>query len=148
MGRTIRFTIHLPPVTKKNSQQIWYKGERCPRCGKGKIPFVSPSRVYKAYEENCREIFPVQLRRLHIVYPVNIRAVYYMPDYRTVDISNLHSALHDVLKAVGVLADDSSLSPRIVAGTDGSRVLVDRGHPRTEVEITELEEDDTGDEHG
>jgi len=49
---------------------------------------------------------------------------------------------------VGVLADDSSLSPRIVAGTDGSRVLVDRGHPRTEVEITELEEDDTGDERG
>ncbi len=53
------------------------------------------------------------------------------------DITNLHSALHDILVASGVLKDDSSLSPRIVVGTDGSRVLVDRENPRTEVEITE-----------
>ena len=57
-----------------------------------------------------------------------------------VDIANLHSALHDILVAAGVLKDDSSLHPRIVAGTDGSRVYVDAKNPRTEVTITSMEE--------
>lgn len=61
-----------------------------------------------------------------------------MPTARRVDITNLLGALHDVLVRAGVLADDSSLSERIVVGVDGSRVFVDRENPRTEVEITEV----------
>ena len=71
---------------------------------------------------------------------MNVKAVYYMPQARRVDLTNLNSALHDVLVKAEVLKDDSSLSPRIVVGTDGSRVEVDRDNPRTEVEITEAGE--------
>lgn len=55
-----------------------------------------------------------------------------MPKNGKVDITNLHSALHDILVKVGVLEDDNY---KIVASTDGSRVFVDEGNPRTEVEI-------------
>ena len=71
--------------------------------------------------------------RVAIDYPVNVKAIYYMPTRRVVDITNLHSALHDVLVKAGVLQDDNS---RIVVSTDGSRVRYDKDNPRTEVEIT------------
>jgi len=38
-----------------------------------------------------------------ITRPINIKAIYYMPTRRVVDITNLHSALHDVL---GTLESD------------------------------------------
>lgn len=133
----LKFVIALAPVTKKNHQEIHYKGKRCPVCRKGGIPFVAQGKAYQDYERACLAAFPQDIR-LHIKQPVNIKALYYMPSARRVDISNLHSALHDVLVKAGVLADDSSLSPKIVAGTDGSRVYIDRKNPRTEVEITEV----------
>lgn len=55
---------------------------------------------------------------------------------RIVDIINLHSALHDILVRYRVIEDDNY---RIVASTDGSRVMYDKLHPRTEVEITSTE---------
>lgn len=127
----LTFTIPLPPKTKKNHQKIKYNR----KTGK---PYIGQSEAYLEYEEACRYLIPDRARK-HIDYPVNIKATYYMREARRVDITNLHSALHDVLVASGVLKDDSSLSPRIVVGTDGSRVLVDRENPRTEVEITEVE---------
>ena len=60
-----------------------------------------------------------------------------MPDRRRVDITNLHSALHDILTHYGVIADDNC---KIVVATDGSRVKVDRDNPRTEVIVTKVEE--------
>lgn len=131
MGKTIlMLTIPLPPATKKNHQQIRFSG------GKS---WIAQSERYRQYEADCLRLITGTYRK-HIACPVNIKAVYYMPNARRVDISNLHSALHDVLVKAGVLKDDSSLSPRIVAGTDGSRVCIDRQHPRTEIEITEWEE--------
>lgn len=70
-----------------------------------------------------------------IDYPVNIKALYYMPTRRKVDLVNLHSALHDSLVAANVLLDDNS---QIVVSTDGSRVLYDRVNPRTEIIIERL----------
>lgn len=127
----LKFTIPLPPKTKKNHQKIKYNRKN------GK-PYIGQSEAYEEYEKVCLYLIPGKARQ-HIDYPVNIKATYYMREARRVDITNLHSALHDVLVASGVLKDDSSLSPRIVVGTDGSRVLVDRNSPRTEVEITEVE---------
>ncbi len=127
----LKFTIPLPPKTKKNHQKIKYNR----KTGK---PYIRQSEAYEEYEKVCLYLIPGKARQ-HIDYPVNIKATYYMREARRVDITNLHSALHDVLVASGVLKDDSSLSPRIVVGTDGSRVLVDRNNPRTEVEITEVE---------
>lgn len=126
----LKFTIPLPPKTKKNHQRIQYNY-------KTKTRYIGQSKAYEEYEQACLYLIPGSARK-HIDYPVNIKATYYMREARRVDITNLHSALHDVLVASGVLKDDSSLSPRIVVGTDGSRVLVDRNNPRTEVEITEV----------
>ena len=126
----LKFTIPLPPKTKKNHQRIQYNY-------KTKTRYIGQSEAYEEYEKACLYLIPGRARQ-QIDYPVNIKATYYMREARRVDITNLHSALHDVLVASGVLKDDSSLSPRIVVGTDGSRVLVDRNNPRTEVEITEV----------
>jgi Holliday junction resolvase RusA-like endonuclease len=59
-----------------------------------------------------------------------------MPTHRRVDLCNLHAALHDILVKYQVIEDDNS---KIVVSTDGSRVLYDKDHPRTEVVITEVE---------
>lgn len=123
--KEICFTIPLPPVTKKNSQRI---------VNTGKFYKILPSKQFEAYQEKVGWLIPH--KNLRIDYPVNIKAVYYMPTARKVDITNLHSALHDILVHYGVLADDSSLSPQIVEGTDGSRVKVDCLNPRTEITIS------------
>lgn len=75
--------------------------------------------------------------RLGIDYPVNIKMLFYMETRRRVDLSNLLEAADDVLVDAGVIADDNS---GIVAAHDGSRVLYDKEHPRTEVTITRLED--------
>lgn len=117
-----RIVIPLPPITKKNHQQIFR--------GRDGRPFVTQSQAYKDYEKAAC----LYLRPLGINFPVNIKATYYMPTLRVVDLINLHSALHDVLVKAGVLEDDNF---RIVASTDGSRVEYDKKNPRTEVEITD-----------
>ena len=61
-----------------------------------------------------------------------------MDTKRKVDLNNLLEALTDVLVKHKVLEDDNST---IVVSHDGSRVLYDKENPRTEVEITEIEED-------
>ena len=119
----VKLIIDLPPVTKKNSNQI-------ARTKDGRL-FVTPSKRYKDYERDCGYF----LKPLGIDTPVNVQALYYMPTHRKVDITNLHNALHDVLVKYGVVADDNST---IIAGTDGSRVLYDKENPRTEVIISEI----------
>lgn len=121
----IEFTIKLPPRTKKNSQQIILIGGR---------PRIIPSRLYKEYESNCAYFMP----RIEetIDRPVNVKAVYYMPTRRRVDLCNLHEALCDVLVHYGIVADDNS---NIIATMDGSRVEYCKDNPRTEVVISEVE---------
>lgn len=117
-----KFVIKLPPVTKKNSQRMIQRKGRM-------IPI--PSKAYAEYEKAAGWF----LEPLGIDYPVNIKALYYMPTRRRVDKTNLESALCDVLVKHGVIEDDNS---RIVVSTDGSRVLYDKEHPRTEIYIERL----------
>ena len=70
--------------------------------------------------------------------PVNVKAVYYMPTRRKVDLCNLHEALCDVLVHYGIVADDNS---NIIATMDGSCVKYDKNHPRTEVTIERIGEE-------
>lgn len=120
----IKFTIFECPVTKKNHGQIiMIKGR----------PIMLPSKQYKEYEKKCQKYMP---KIEPINQPVNIKATYYMKTRRLVDLTNLNSALHDVLVHYKVLEDDNR---DIAATTDGSIVLYDKEHPRTEVEITYLE---------
>ena len=121
----IKLTIKLPPVTKKNSMQI---------VGNGKTPMLIPSAQYRRYERDAGWF----LKPLAISEPVNIRAIYFMPARRKVDITNLESALMDVLVKYGVIADDNC---RVVVSTDGSRVMYDKENPRTEVTITKSKEE-------
>lgn len=119
----MNLTIELPPVTKKNSQQIIRNGNRI---------MVIPSKKYREYESMCMPF----LKPLHIDYPVNVEAIYYMPTKRRVDLCNLHEALCDVLVKYGVLEDDNS---QIIVSMDGSRVRYDKEHPRTEIFIEKVE---------
>lgn len=116
----INFVIPIKPVTKKNSSQIIYV--------KGK-PRLIPSKQYNKYETSCKPYIP----SLNIDMPINIKALYYMPTRRRVDLVNLHEALHDVLVKYNCLKDDNC---NIIVSTDGSRVLYDKNYPRTEVYIT------------
>lgn len=120
----IRIVIPLPPVTKKNSQRIVRVRNR---------PMILPSQKYREYDHTAGPcLLPY---RQNLDSPVNVRCLYYMPTRRRVDLCNLLEATCDLLVHHGVLADDNSA---IVAGHDGSRVLYDKEHPRTEIYIEEV----------
>ena len=125
----IEFTIPIAPRTKKNSQQIIIN----PR---NKRPMVIPSKLYRQYEKDAGMFLRGKFARIED--PVNVKAIYYMPTRRKVDITNLHEALHDVLTHYAVVADDNS---NIIAATDGSRVRYDKNNPRTEVTITPMSDE-------
>lgn len=120
------FTIRGIPRTKKNSQRIIVVGGR---------PRVIPSAAAEEYEHSALWQLP-RLKR-PIDTPVNLKAVYYMPTARRVDLVNLLEATCDILVRGHVLQDDNS---RIVVSHDGSRVLIDRDYPRVEITITEVGE--------
>ena len=56
-------------------------------------------------------------------------------DYDLDHLKKLVEATDDILVRAGVLADDCA---SVVAGHDGSRVLLDRQRPRVEIEIIEM----------
>lgn len=122
----IKFTIKMPPVTKKNSQQILVNKAT------GR-PFIMPSKQYKQYEKDAMYFIPKG--RETIDYPVNVKCMFYMPTRRAVDLTNLEQAIDDIMVRAGLLKDDNS---GVVAGHDGSRVLYDKENPRTEVEIEKI----------
>lgn len=120
----MRFTINVAPVTKKNSQRIIK--------ARGHY-MVIPSKAYLKYEKASASYMP---ETEPIEKPVNLKAVFYMPTRRRVDLVNLEEALCDLLVHYKVIADDNC---KIVFSMDGSRVDYDKENPRTEVEIKEIE---------
>lgn len=131
------YTIPIPPVTKKNSGQVVHTGPKCPVCKRGKNVRLLPSKKYREYEEAA--LWCLQ-RKEPIDTPVNVKCLFYMPTARRVDLVNLLEAACDVLVTAGVLADDNS---GIVVSHDGSRVLLDRDRPRTEIYITKENKNDS-----
>ena len=124
MQLILTFTIPITPVTKKNHQQIVKAGGRY---------IVVPSKQYKEYEKATKQYIP----DAEISERINVKALYYMPTKRRVDLTNLNEALHDCMVKHKCIMDDNS---NIIFGTDGSRVLYDKVFPRTEVYI-EVEDD-------
>lgn len=124
------FTIKLPPVTKKNHSKIVTNKST------GR-PMVIPSPQYKAYEHDAIWFMP---HIKTIDYPVILRAVFYMPTKRRVDLVNLLQALCDIMVKYSVLEDDNS---NIVTAFDGSCVRYDKTNPRTEVWVYESREANT-----
>ena len=124
---SLKFSILEAPVTKKNSQQILVNH----KTGR---PFIMPSQRYKTYEKNAEQYMP-QLDK-PIDYSINLKAVFYMPTRRRVDLTNLQEALCDLLVHYNIIEDDNC---KIVTTMDGSYVGYDKENPRTEVEITNKE---------
>ena len=120
----VKFTVPIAPVTKKNSQRIAIRGGR---------PIILPSEKYKEYEDAA--LWYIPKRGDPIDFPVNIKCLLYMPNNRLCDLTNHLESIDDVMVKAGLLKDDNY---KILASHDGSRVLVDKDNPRTEVEITRI----------
>ena len=125
----LEFTIPLNPVTKKNSQQIFYNP-------KTKKHFVSQSKRYKDYERDVG--YFVKGKGLLIDYPVQVTTLFYRATKHKVDLTNLMAATHDVLVKYQILKDDSC---GIIKSVDGSRVDFDKENPRTEIIISTYDEE-------
>ncbi len=125
----MNFTIKVPPVTKKNSQQII--PVPIPGTNRKRL-MVLPSKAYRRYEKEVAEFIP----EWGIDYPINIKATFYMGRRGKVDLVNLEEALCDVLVKHGCITDDNS---QIIVSMDGSRVSYDKLAPRTEVTIERVE---------
>lgn len=125
----IKFIVNLPPISKKNSQQILINKAT------GR-PFIMPSKQYKEYEKAALWFIP---KVETIDKPVNVQCLFYMPTRRKCDLVNMQEAILDVMVKAGLLADDNY---SIVQSMNGSRVLYDKENPRTEVYITLAGEED------
>ena len=134
--------IPLQPRTKKNNQEIKFKAGKNGFYKKTKyglkyvgIPFISQNKRYKQYEIDAGWF----LKKLPepIKGPVNVKCTFYRDSRRRCDLTNLLEAIDDILVKYGILADDNF---EVLAGHDGSRVLVDKDNPRTEIEITQITE--------
>lgn len=119
----ISFTLRLPPISKKNSQQIMVNRST------GR-PFIMPSRNFVEYQKNALWFIP---KISTIDYAVNVKCLFYMPTRRKCDLTNLLEAIDDIMVKSGLLADDNYT---IIESHDGSRVLYDKDNARTEVYIT------------
>ena len=120
--------IPLNPKTKKNHQEILYKNT-----GRGRVPFISQSKVYKQYERDAGWF--LKKPALPISEPVNVKCIFYRDSERRCDLTNLLEAIDDILVKYGILADDNF---KIIVSHDGSRVFVDKANPRTEIEISKI----------
>lgn len=121
------YMVFIPviPRTKKNNSRIIYsKGH----------PIILPSEKYIQFEKECEPY----LQPLNIDYPVNVKAIYYRPDRRRVDLCNLHEAICDVLVKYNVVKDDNCT---IIASMDGSKVVYCKEKPGIELTITKKEGD-------
>lgn len=118
--------IPIEPKTKKNNQKILLNH----KTGK---PFIVQSDAYKRYERDAGWF----LGRCNktISEPVNIKCLFYRASQRRVDLTNLLEAIDDILVKYRIIADDDF---KILAGHDGSRVLIDKENPRTEIYIESI----------
>lgn len=118
--------IPLNPRTKKNSQRIIMNKRT-------RAPMILPDEKYKEYERDAGWFLkqpPVPIKG-----PINVRCIFYRDSRRRCDLTNLLEAIDDILVKYQIIEDDNF---EIIAGHDGSRVKVDKDHPRTEIEITSM----------
>ena len=124
----IKYTIKLPPITKKNSQQILMNR----KTGR---PFIMPSKQYKQYETDAAWFLKPRPPR-PIECSLNVKCLFYLPTRIKTDLTNLLEAVDDILVHSGIIADDHY---GIVTSHDGSRCHWDKDNPRTEIIITKIE---------
>lgn len=125
----LTLTIYGVPRTKKNSQQIIKVGGR---------DRLVQSKIYREYEKEAVEQIEAMHKAWHIDYKANVKCIFYRPTKVRCDLTNLLEAIDDILVKAGVLEDDNW---KIIGGHDGSRVRFDSENPRTEITITEMNDE-------
>lgn len=122
------YTANIPlnPRAKKNHQKII-------RNRRTNAPMIVQSDIYKQYEKDCGWFLKAPEKP--ISGPVNIQCIFYRDSARRCDLTNLLEAIDDILVKYKIIQDDCFT---ILAAHDGSRVLVDKENPRTEITITRL----------
>lgn len=118
--------IPICPKTKKNNQKIIYKK-------KNGQPMIVQSDAYKQYEKDAGWFLKSHSEPISV--PVNIKCTFYRDSERRVDLTNLLEAIDDILVKYKIIKDDNF---KILVSHDGSRVLVDRNRPRTEIVIEQI----------
>lgn len=121
--------IPLLARPKKNHQQIVINKKT------GKY-FITQSETYKNFERECG-YFLLKYKGNEINYPINLKCLFYVPDKRKRDLTNLENAIADILVKYEILEDDNY---NIVAGWDGSRIIYrPKVEPEIVIEITKME---------
>lgn len=124
----IKYTIKLPPITKKNSQKIVVN----PKTGR---PKIIPSPQFIKYQDDAGSFLTPRPKR-PIECSLNIKCLFYLPTRRRTDLTNLLEAVDDVLVHYKIIDDDNY---KIVTSHDGSRCYWDKENPRTEIIITKID---------
>lgn len=123
----MKIKIPLLCRSKKNGEQI-LKNKKT-----GKY-FISQGERYKQFEKDCG-YFLNKYKSNVIAYPVNLKCLFYVPDKRKRDLTNLENAIADILVKYEILEDDNY---NIIAGWDGSRIIYEKGKEEIDIEITKM----------
>ena len=94
---------------------------------------IIQSKLYTNFERECG--LYLKKYKSNIDYKINLKIDFYVKDKRRRDIANYIEAIQDILVKYKILKDDCW---QIVQSVDGSRMLVDKGNERTEIEITKI----------
>lgn len=129
MNVVAEFVLSGPPRTKKNHQQL-VRGTM----------MAFPSAAWRKWARNARFSSEAGPALKHLPAPaitqrVNCRALFYRDALRG-DAVGYYQGLADLLEEREVLEDD-----KLIVSWDGSRMLIDRKNPRTEVTLETCEEE-------
>lgn len=116
--------IPLNPRTKKNGQKIIINKRT-------KSPMVIQNPRYIQYENEAGWF--LKKPAVPISEPVNVKCIFYRENETRCDLTNLLEAIDDILVKYKILKDDNF---KIIVAHDGSRVMVDKEKPRTEITIS------------
>lgn len=120
----LTYVVTGNPIVKKNTQKVVWRNRR---------PIVVYSAAYRSWWNNAMDELALQQKPAEpIDYPVLLVCKFFMQTLRIVDLSALYEGIQDTLVKAEILKDDNF---NIIIGHDGSRVLLDRENPRTEVAI-------------
>lgn len=138
--KVLKYVIHGDPRTKKNHQQIAGAGPRCRSCGKFQKLWIRQGSAHDEYADRAGwQLRPRPVKPID--FPINVRCLFFLAADRIVDDLNLLACVDDLLVENKIISDDNR---RIVQGHDGSRSFVDRDNPRTEIYITRMPTEKTG----
>jgi len=127
--KKINLIIKGKPVIKKNSRPIMKNRLT------GKF-FLGKSIRLREAEKKALKMLIIQRaeKRIKTIdFKINIKFSFYLSDKRRADLSNLYQLPEDILEKAKIISNDY-----LICGHDGSRRLLDRKNPRTEIEITKF----------